>query len=57
MTLFATVAFLDGSLFWIYLTEPFMCQSQKIPYKPSIFYAATFPYTLNAGIQEQYNAS
>ena len=50
MTLFATVAFLDGSLFWIYFVEPYMCPV----YQHNIFYAVTFPFTLNADTALQY---
>ena len=47
MTLFATVAFLDGSLFWLYYAEPYMCPLHK----RSIFYAVNFPVALNADIE------
>jgi hypothetical protein len=57
MALFATIAFLDGSLFWIYLTEPYMCSSPENPDRSSIFYAVTFPRTLNANIEQQYLTS
>ena len=50
MTLFATVAFLDGSLFWIYFVEPYMCPV----YQHNIFYAVTFPFTLNADTALQF---
>ena len=51
MTLFATVAFLDGSLFWIYFAEPKMCPNSE---RKNIFYAVTFPFTLHADTALQY---
>lgn len=39
MKLFATVAFLDGALFWFYLAEPYLCPLND----PNLFYLATFP--------------
>jgi hypothetical protein len=43
MRLFAVVAFLDGSLFWLYLTEPHFCTFNKY----NLFYAVTFPSYLD----------
>lgn len=50
MKLFATVAFLDGALNWLFFMEPTTCSINKT----NLFYAITFPNTLNATLQEQY---
>jgi len=42
MMLFATVAFLDGSLFWLYLMEPNFCPQTN---HWSLFGLVTFPRT------------
>jgi hypothetical protein len=44
MRLFAFVAFLDGSLFWLYLTMPHLCVTDD----QNLYYAVTFPNTLDA---------
>lgn len=50
MRLFAVVAFLDGSLFWLYLTEPHFCTFNKY----NLFYAVTFPSELGANTESQF---
>ena len=50
MRLFAVVAFLDGSLFWLYLTEPHFCTLNKW----SLFYAISFPRALNVDIVQLF---
>lgn len=51
MQIFGWISFCFGSLFWIYATEPWLCPQDKT----TLFYAATFPYTLDATEQEQFN--
>jgi hypothetical protein len=47
MKLFGVMAFLEGSLFWLYLMEPYICPLDTY----NLFYAATFPWGFNAGLQ------
>lgn len=50
MGLFATAAFLEGSLFWLYLTEPSVCVLRPV----TSYYLVTFPHGLGQNSAELY---
>jgi len=50
MNLFATAAFLEGSLFWIYFAEPYICLLDSF----NIYYLVSWPHSTNLDTQELY---